>query len=75
MGDGDQVAVGHLGPFMTQKLGDAQSGVEQADSVANQLLIGTGGIAVAQAVVGHRPGRTLILDFEAKPYKGTAESG
>ena len=48
---------------MAQKLRDTEAGAERTHATVGQLLVGPGGEAVAQAMVGHRTGGALVLDL------------
>lgn len=60
---------------MAQQLGDTETGAERTHTAVDQFLIGSGGEAVAQAVVGHGTGGTLILDLRSHPINVLLESG
>lgn len=51
---------------MAQKLRDTETGAERTHATVGQLLVGLGGEAVAQAMVGHCAGGTLVLNL--RPY-------
>ena len=51
---------------MAQQLGNSQAGAERAHAAVNGLLIGSGGEAVAQSMVGHGTGGILVLNL--RPY-------
>ena len=61
--DGDQIAPGDVGPLVAQKLGDTEAGTERTRAAVDQLLVGPGGVTVAQAMVGYGAGGTFILNF------------
>ena len=48
---------------MAQQLRDTQTGAERAHAAVNGLLIGSGGEAVAQAMMGHGTGGVLVLNL------------
>lgn len=50
---------------MAQKLGYPKAGIEGAHTAVDQLLVCPGGIAVAQAMVGHGTGGIFILNLGA----------
>ena len=63
LGNRGQIHIGYVGTLMAEQLRDAQTGIERAGSVVDQLLVGASGIAMAQAVVGHGAGGIFILDL------------
>ncbi len=62
---GGQITPGHIGPLMTKELGYPQAGVKGTGSTVDQLLVGAGGIAVPQAMMGHGTCRPFVLNLRS----------
>lgn len=63
--DRRQIHTCHIGPFVAQQLGHPQAGIEGTHAAVDQLLVGPGGVAVPETVVGHGAGGVCVLDFGA----------
>ncbi len=62
-GEGGQIDVGDVGALVAQKAGNLVMGVGGRNALADQLLIGSGGVGVPQTVVGHGAGGVRVLDL------------
>ncbi len=61
--EGGQVDVGDIGTLVAQKARDLEVGIGGRNTAVDQRLIGSGGIGVPQAVVGHGAGGVRVLNF------------